>query len=780
MSHRGAILVVDDTQDSLRLLAVILASAGYQPRPADSGELALRSALHAPPDLILLDVRMPGMDGFEVCRRLKAHPETEAVPVIFLTAEADVVERREGLRLGAADFIVKPFDREEMLARIANHVAMSRLRKDAQHRAAELEREVAERQRLTEALQRSEEFSRITLRSIGDGVLATDVEGRIVRLNSVASALTGWSELEALGRPLAEVFRVFNEDTGVPVESPIGRVLREGVVVGLANHSALLAKDGRSRPIAHRGAPIRNDQQEILGAVLVFRDQTEERAAERALRESEQKFRVLFENAPVGMFRSNLDGSEILDVNDQALAGCGRTRAEMVGQPSTTLWADPSERAALADRIAADGMVVDMPCRIVHGSGRVADCLMTARIDRERGILEGFLRDVTEQNALRLRLLLSERMSSMGVIAAGLAHEINNPMATVVANLDLCAEAVAGLRRNEQAGPTAELPELAEMLAEAQEAARRVSEIVRNVQLFAHPDESKPGAVDVVSVMESSLRLASNEIRHRARVVKRYEDVPAVVASEARLGQIFVNLLVNAAQAIPDGRADRNTITLHLYADAAGRAIAEVRDTGSGIPKELLPKVFQPFFTTKPSGAGSGLGLAICERIVGELGGSIEATSEVGKGSVFRVTLPAATSAPASVRDSAPGPLVGRGGRILVVDDDRALLKSVTRVFAGRHSVTTTTRAKEALEKLAAGEVFDVILSDVMMPEMSGIQLYEELRRLGHPLADRIVFMTGGAFTPQAKEFLASEDVRRVTKPFRVEELIRVIDHLLA
>ena len=255
----------------------------------------------------------------------------------------------------------------------------------------------------------------------------------------------------------------------------------------------------------------------------------------------------------------------------------------------------------------------------------------------EREVLDCQVR--VEQTRMRERLLLSERLVSVGTLAAGVAHEINNPLAVAMANLECLLEAPAP--KPGAVGPT-EVVAFAEPLRDIDEALKRIRDIVRDVKLFSRPQESTTSAIDVRSVIESSLRMAWNAIRHRLHVVKEFDAVPLVTANESRLGQVVLNLIVNAAQAAPEGRVDDNTLRLVTRTTEDGRAVIEVADTGCGIPKENLERIFDPFFTTKPAGVGTGLGLAICHTIIAELGGEIEVDSEVGRGTTFRLLLPQA------------------------------------------------------------------------------------------------------------------------------------------
>jgi CheY-like chemotaxis protein/anti-sigma regulatory factor (Ser/Thr protein kinase) len=269
--------------------------------------------------------------------------------------------------------------------------------------------------------------------------------------------------------------------------------------------------------------------------------------------------------------------------------------------------------------------------------------------------------------------------------------------------------------------------------------------------------------------------MAWNEIRHRAQLIRDYGDVPMAYSNEARLGQVLLNLLVNAAQAMPEGHASLNQIRVATRTAANGCVVIEVRDTGMGIPKEIMGRIFDPFFTTKPVGVGTGLGLALCQRMVIDLGGEIDVESEAGRGALFRVTLPPATGAsrapaPATVRAEPT-----RRARVLVIDDEVAIGRALQRSLGRHHDVVNLTSGKEALARIAAGERFDVILSDLMMPDVTGIEIYEGLSKIDLGQAKRMVFLTGGAFTPQAREFLGGVPNICIEKPFDVPHLLEII-----
>jgi PAS domain S-box-containing protein len=767
-----------------------------------------------------------------------------------------------------------------------------------------------------------------TLRSIGDAVIATDAAGCVELMNPVAEALTGWSAGEALGIPLHEVFRIVEEETRAEVESPVARVLREGTVQGLGNHTLLLARDGTERPIADSGAPIRGEQGELIGVVLVFRDQTRERAEQRALAASLARHRALL--AAVPDIVMEVDARKVYTwANESGLRFFG---PDVVGHEAAEYFEGEQDTyARVAPLFAGDEQTFYVEswqrrqdgerrllgwwCRVLRdGTGAVSGALSTARdlterqqseamlalfvkhspiyafikdvtpsesrvivasencqdmigvpgsemagktmaelfppdfaakitaddrdvvargevlrLDEDLGgrhyttikyplrlgdrtLLAGYTIDITdrrraeeERRDLQAKLAQSGRLASMGLLAAGVAHEINNPLAYVLYNLESLATDLPGfvdpLRRRHEAliahlgvetadrvlGPTLQamsplaLDDVLDRLRDAVEGAQRIREIARGLATFARADRCDVAPIDLRVSLAYALRMAMNEIRFRARVVQDLGPVPLVLATDGKLAQVFLNLLINAAHAIDEGDVDRNEIRVRTWTEG-GRACVEVSDTGRGIPEEHRSRLFEPFFTTREVGAGTGLGLPICRNLVSAFGGEIRFTTEVGQGSRFRVDLPAApldwgrAREPASP-DAQTSP--AERGRVLVIDDEPGIRSILLRLLGQDHEVVAAASGEVARELLREDRRFDVIYCDLMMPGLSGMELHAWLAGVDPELAARVVFITGGVFTPGASEYLARVPNRRVEKPFESEGLRRLTRELV-
>ncbi len=544
-----------------------------------------------------------------------------------------------------------------------------------------------------------------------------------------------------------------------------------------------LHPDGRTLWLEHVVAPVTDASGRMVAVEGLARDITERRQAEEALRLSEASFRALLEGVPDAAAIERHD--HIVYANAAMVATLGFERADqLVGRPLTEFVRDMrSPEAVKAGALTGERRLVRR-----DGRTRVAEVVsLPLRFDGQPAVVS-IARDVTEQRQLQARLTLADRLASVGTLAAGIAHEINNPLAFVLSNLGFLTDefhrnlppgdGAAALQARLKGEP--DLGEWQEVLNEACEGAERVRQIVRQLKTFSRPDEESVSPLDVHAVLESVAMMAANEIRHRAQLRREYGDIPPVMANEGKLSQVFLNLVVNAAQAIPEGAAHRHEIRLATRQDSAGRVVVEVGDTGVGIPREVIDRIFDPFFTTKPVGVGTGLGLSICHSIINGLGGDITVDSEPGRGTIFRVMLPTQQTLERARTAELPVPQAPRvpRGRVLVVDDEPAVGRVLQRILRG-HQVDVACSGRQALELLDQGLEPDAVLCDVMMPDLTGRDVYEAVRREYTGLEHRFVFVSGGAFTTGARDFLASIPNLLLEKPFDEARVRSVVEDIV-
>ena len=370
-----------------------------------------------------------------------------------------------------------------------------------------------------------------------------------------------------------------------------------------------------------------------------------------------------------------------------------------------------------------------------------------------------YVRDVTAERDGEMQRLQAEKLASIGMLAAGVAHEINNPAAFVLGNIEALAAQIKQLEERLRSGvdPAARADleamifEVTTILQESKEGMARIQRIVRDLSAFSHVDDDKQRVTEVNGAVESTLSLLRNELRHRATVEKDLRAARLVRTSTARLGQVFLNLIINAAQALDEAEVKRNRILVRTY-DSGDDVVFEVSDNGPGIAPELLPRIFDSFFTTKPPGVGTGLGLPISQGIVRALGGEITVETQLGRGATFRVRLPAQPAVRLEVAAAEAAPLYRRR-RVLCVDDEALLLKAYRRMLADVHEVVTALGGRDALLILQKQHDFDLILCDLQMPEMSGMELYAAVKTMHPELGDRFVFVTGAPSRPRPSDF---------------------------
>ena len=482
---------------------------------------------------------------------------------------------------------------------------------------------------------------------------------------------------------------------------------------------------------------------------------------------------------------SMIDGVLLLDA-DGAVRSANRAMTRLLGYEQDALdrrtigeLVSPNEQsfaAALPREVAHDALRA-RATQFITAGGEVVTLAVNGSAQRGRSgeVVAVVLvaRDDRELRQAQAKLQMMDRLATMGTVAAGVAHEINNPLAFVLANLEFIDEEL------EEAAPRLDpewAGEVRRALGDSRDGAERVADIVRELKSYSRASAHATTRIDIRRLTEASLRMIRNEVRHRARLVTDHQPAPAAMINQGPLVQVIINLVQNAAHAIPEGDVEGNEVRVSTGTGPAGQAMIEVRDTGAGISPEHLTRIFDPFFTTK-TGVGTGLGLAICQQIVTGAGGRIEVDTAPGGGTTFRVLLPAAgddvaAAAPAGAVSRQPA----RRRRVLVIDDEPAIGQSARRLLRD-HQVDLATGGNAALA-LVEENAYDAILCDVHMPEMSGRQLYERIAAARPQLAERVVFMSGGELGSGPREEMQRLGRPILDKPFDAVALRGAVDRV--
>jgi signal transduction histidine kinase/CheY-like chemotaxis protein len=563
-----------------------------------------------------------------------------------------------------------------------------------------------------------------------------------------------------------------------PVEQlPFMRVLatRAPVVVD----DLVARRQGGDVFIRAFSAPLFGAGGNLTHVIVAFLDISKEVEAEGQRRLVEERLLLACHHAPIAFWMTDATG--VITMSEGAgLVSLGVKSGELVGKNVLDLYAaHPTIPGYIRRALTGDSFWYT-----VEVGDAVFDTWLTP-IRSPAGKVVGLTavsNDVSHVRKLQKKAIQNDRVIALGTLAASVAHEINNPLTYVLANSDALADDIDGLEKLMQhmEGPTAAagaaLARLRERLGPIRSGASRIAGITRDLRTFSRPDESSLARVDLRTVVESVLRLVAKEVEARARLVLDLQPTPPVIGNEARLVQVVLNLIVNAYQALPPDAPAHNQV--HVATRFEGGAIVvEIADSGPGVPLADRELIFEPFFSTKEIGQGTGLGLFVCRNIVRGFSGDIEVGDRPGGGALFRVTLPMAPEGHAATAveatppsrpaiDAAPS---GRDRHVVVIDDDAMVARALAlQLREAGYRVTTFADGQTAMRALLASHDVELVFCDLMMTGMTGIEVSNRLADDAPELARKLVLMTGGAFSPAAREFVARHRDHTVEKPFDV------------
>lgn len=681
---------------------------------------------------------------------------------------------RAGLVVDANAALRAIVDRDPIGARIADLALPpgTRVHEEPVESGAVLCSLVRDEPRIGELLARisAEDAAKLLLSQRHDPVSFTDVAtGRFADVNDAWCAQYGYTREEAVERLGPVDVSAEPDATRAAVAARARRGAQDGAELRWHRR-----KDGTVFPVEVQCGGLAVGGRELVYARL--RDVEERVHAEEALRRSEQNCRTLIEQLPHAVF-VHREG-RLLYVNPAARKLLGLSADDVVVGMQILDLVPPDDRATITARIHEQlyrgERVPSREERLFRRDGTTVQVEVVGIPTLFDGAPAGLAlaQDITMRKQMEARLVTSDRLASLGRLAASVGHEINNPLMYILGSLEL-------LRHDLSDAPLAKerARSLLERVDSAEQGTLRVRDVVRDLRSLARSPEEDAGPAELGRTLDACVQMASHELRHRARLVREGAGRAVWVhGSDARLGQVFLNLLVNAAQAIDEGNLEENEVLLRVHADDRD-GIVEVADTGHGLAPGCEAHLFEPFFTTK-HGTGTGLGLSICHHIVSSVGGSIEVERREPRGTLFRVRVPLADP-PRPAPPRTPPPAPDRSRRILLVDDEPQICAVLTEWLSG-YEVHVAHSGREALARIEQDGPFDVVLCDLMMGDLTGMDVHARLASDPAFVEERLVFTTGGAYTERARRFVEERALKTLHKPFQRDDVLKAVERALA
>lgn len=779
ISEKGIILIVDDTPTNLEVLLDLLETDGFKVVVAEDGERAIGLAEYAPPDLILLDILMPGIDGFETCRRLKISSITQDIPIIFLTAVTDNIDKVKGLNLGAVDYITKPLNHEEVLARVNTHFRLQSLTKRLTEQNERLEKEIQQRQQLEvereqafKALQSSEARFRRLIESNVIGVVFSRIDGTITDANDAFLQIIGYDRTDLETGNL-------NWQTITPPEyAHLNQIaIAELSISGSFNafEKQYFRQDGSRISVMIGGASLDESKQAIVSFVL---DLTQHKQAEDKIREQAALLNITTDAILV----RDLD-NKIHYWNKGAENIYGWKVEEAIEQDANQLLYRPDleDQLKVAQKSLKDLGSWQGELYQVNKQGK--EIIVSSRwtlMSDPQGNPKSVLTvntDITEKKQLESQFLRTQRLESLGTLAGGIAHDLNNILAPVLA--------IAQLLKLKFPDADEQSKHLFEII---ETNTKRGAALVKQVLQFARGVEGKRAIVQIKHLIYEVNQIVEKTFPKSIELETNLaRELWLVSGDVTHLHQMLMNLVVNARDAMPNGGkltisaenffVDQHFARMNLDASVGPYIKLTVKDTGSGMSAEIVDRIFEPFFTTKDIGKGTGLGLSTVRGIVKSHAGFIDVFSKVGEGTEFKVYLP---TVEASVSPSAEplNSLNGNAEWILVVDDERAILET-TKVSLETYNyhVLTASDGIEAISLCAKHKnKIAVALVDMMMPSMDGFTTIQALQKISPQI--KAIAISGFVSNDKLRE--ANGIKHFIVKPYTIQELMQMIQNILA
>jgi PAS domain S-box-containing protein len=829
---KAQILVADDAPQNLELLTHILTGVGYSVQGVRNGAQVMDRVRQQVPDLILLDIRMPEMDGFEVCRQLKARNGIREVPVIFISGLSDSDDKIQGFNVGGIDYITKPFDRAEVLARVRTHLELQTMRRQLEHQVS---RRTTELRKSNRALKMISHSNKIIVRAADEPSLLQQICKAIVEVGGVPFCWVGYPRDEEDQRLVPAAFAADGNSDGHPLiqmltaAADMGSVCLQAVeqakpvvIRDLAASSA--ADNGYVRAALESGLTctvsvplifdgciygilnVLTDNAEMFEAAEVellqalcedlafgirtLRERSAHQLAQKALIESEQRYRQLFEKAGEAVFLMEARGDDIgriVQANQAAARMHGYTVDELIGMSIVDLDA-PDAARQFPDRnrrLRAGEWIHQEISHLKKDGTPFTTEVSVGVIDiGDQQYILAFYRDITDRKrieaenaALETQIRQANKMEAIATLASGIAHDFNNILSAASGYTELSIPLV----------PADSI--LSNNLQKIQQANKRAAELVRHILALSRQKESTLQVLQPRLIIKEATRLLRASLPATIEIREQIDSDAYIMGDASQIHQIIMNLCVNAGHAmeetggvlsisLSDTQLDAQVARHYVDLSPGPYVMLKVADTGHGIPGEILDKIFDPYFTTKPQDKGTGLGLAVVNGIVNSYRGAITVASEVGRGASFTLLFPAVAAEQGAQVDSSQ-PIPRGSERILFVDDEPALVEIGQQVLQLLgYVVTTQTSSSKALKIYRENpEAFDLLITDYTMPKMTGAQLAKSVLEINPDLP--VILMSGIESMNLETEAKQVGVIGFLGKPVNIKEIALLVRQLL-
>ncbi len=799
---RFNILIVDDMPDNLRVLFEILTTQGYKVRPVSSGAMALKAIEAMLPDLILLDIKMPDMDGFELCRLLKTDEQTLNIPIIFISSYTETAEKIKAFDAGGLDYIAKPFHSEEILARIRTHLSIQTmqhklnqmnhdLENRIQQRTADLEKansklisEIKERTLAEAALSRSEKRFRTLVANIPGANYRCkfDEYWTMEYISEEIENISGYPATDFLNNSVRSFASIIHPEDKLIVE-PIAleAIAKKEIYI---YEYRIVASDGGFRWVHERGQGIFDKDGNIAHLDGVILDITERKEAEQIIIGQQRRLELALDAANAGTWHWDMRSNNVIwdercekvfGLEPDTFAGTFDAWKALVHPDDIFESAEVAQREIESGYIDLEYRVsTKQGIRFVNAQGKV-----TTDKNNTPAYAIGIARDITEWKQLQQQLQQSQKMEAIGSLSGGIAHDFNNILTIILGNAEyILDDATLG-------------SEIQSCTNETIQAAQRAKELVAQILAFSRQSDRAKSLLKVSPLVKEVCKFMRSSL---PKTIELQQNIQAssdiILANSTQIHQVLMNLCTNAGYAMKKNGGVLRVMLEEMLVDS-GDAILNtelgsgaflkltVRDTGKGIQKDDLSRIFDPYFTTKKKGEGTGLGLAVVHGIVHSHGGKITVDSIPGQGTTFEVFLPLHKKT-ASLDTDQPEPEISSGTEtILFVDDEELLVKTSVRILKKLgYRVIAETNPLEALAVFEKEKsTIDLVITDKTMPGMTAFELSRKILDINPEMP--IIVCTGfKEETDNAKiEELGIKDF--VTKPISLVGIAKTIRHVL-